>query len=161
MKPYSTGWPHMPQYRWNTDHNAWSKQCSCCEVLTIGTANEAESVDIFLKTFSPSRGCEAADEMQSRCWVCNSGKRRSLGITLEWLRDMHERQEGCCGICSIPISLDRNAPNPGHVDHDHTNGNPRQLLCGNCNRGLGLFFDNPEFLREAADYIEFHRSNDA
>lgn len=97
-----------------------------------------------------------ADGLQSRCWVCNSGKRRSLGITLEWLRDMHEQQEGCCAICSVPISLDRGAANPANVDHNEETGQVRQLLCGSCNRGIGMFYHKPELLQAAIDYIKHH-----
>lgn len=148
----------MPSYRWSTEHKAFIKECSCCKTVSIGSAVEEESIDIFLKTFSPNNGSsDAADKLQSRCWVCNSGKRRALGVTLEWLRDLHERQEGCCGICGTPISLDRNSITPANVDHDAETGNIRQLLCGHCNRGLGLFFHNPEYLRMAAEYIEFHK----
>jgi hypothetical protein len=150
----------MPRYDWDTQRNVWAKKCSCCELVIEGTTDEDESIAIFLKTFSPSNGrADAADKMQSRCWVCNSHRRRQLGITLEWLRDMHQAQEGCCGICGVPISLDRCAPNPANVDHSDTTGEVRQLLCGNCNRGIGLFFHNPELLRAAANYLEFHKES--
>ena len=40
------------------------------------------------------------------------------------------------------------------VDHNHTTGKIRDLLCGNCNGGLGKFMDNPELLIKAADYLK-------
>lgn len=150
----------MPRYTFDSVKQVYMKTCSCCKLEVAGASTEAESVEIFLKVFAPSNGLAgAADNMQSRCWLCNSHRRRSLGVSLEWLRDLHERQEGCCGICSVPISLDRSSPNPVNVDHDAVTGNVRQLLCGNCNRGLGLFFHNTEMLRAAADYLEFHRES--
>ena len=41
-----------------------------------------------------------------------------------------------------------------HCDHRHTNPpEPRALLCGNCNRALGLFKENPERCEAAAEYL--------
>jgi hypothetical protein len=40
------------------------------------------------------------------------------------------------------------------VDHCHDTGKVRRLLCHNCNRALGLFKDNSDILRKAADYVE-------
>lgn len=31
---------------------------------------------------------------------------------------------------------------------------PRQLLCNMCNKGLGMFFDNPDLMRKHADNLE-------
>lgn len=50
-----------------------------------------------------------------------------------------------CLICGIPSDS---------LDHNHETKEVRGWLCGNCNRGLGIFQDNPENLRRAADYLE-------
>lgn len=41
-----------------------------------------------------------------------------------------------------------------HLDHDHTTGRFRGLLCDGCNLGLGKFHDRSAVLRRAADYLE-------
>jgi Recombination endonuclease VII len=78
--------------------------------------------------------------------------RRIYGMTLnqydELLRLCHNRCVGCnmeFGIAkgSVP-----------HVDHDHESGRVRGLLCGHCNKVLGLAKDNPEVLRNLTSYLE-------
>ena len=41
-----------------------------------------------------------------------------------------------------------------NVDHCHETGKIRGLLCHNCNRALGLFKDNVEFLERAILYLK-------
>lgn len=65
---------------------------------------------------------------------------------------MAEAQGGKCAICKSAGS------GKLHVDHCHESGKVRQLLCNTCNGGLGLFKDNPELMRVAAQYVEKHKS---
>ena len=73
---------------------------------------------------------------------------RRYGITAAEADHLLSQQGGLCAIC-------RSAP-AKHVDHDHATGVVRALLCFNCNGGLGQFKDDPDALRAAADYVEFH-----
>lgn len=62
-------------------------------------------------------------------------------------------QNNCCAICGNPPSDDRALA----LDHDHQTGVLRDLLCTNCNVGLGNFRDDPDLLARAADYLAYHR----
>lgn len=64
-------------------------------------------------------------------------------------RELLERQGGLCAICRRPPDGTRLV-----VDHDHTGGDVRGLLCHGCNRGIGLMREDPAALRRAADYLE-------
>lgn len=77
------------------------------------------------------------------------------GITPEEYHQMHSSQKGCCAICELPES----EVGKLHVDHDHENGVVRGLLCGKCNRGLGLLNDNAACLRRAAKYLSREMEN--
>jgi hypothetical protein len=73
---------------------------------------------------------------------------RRYGITAAEADYLLESQEGLCAICKTAPAV--------HVDHDHSTGAVRALLCFNCNGGLGQFRDDPHVLRAAADYVRFH-----
>ncbi len=78
---------------------------------------------------------------------------RRYGISAEEFDVMFAGQSGLCAVCmSAPAE---------HVDHDHETGRVRQLLCFNCNGGLGQFKDDPTVLRAAATYVERHRDGRA
>jgi len=81
----------------------------------------------------------------------------NFGITGEEYSRMFESQGGVCAICDQPEFASRNgAVIQLSVDHDHTTGVVRQLLCSACNKAVGYFRDNPELMRRAALYIENH-----
>lgn len=54
-----------------------------------------------------------------------------------------------CDICGAnPPSNKRNP-----IDHCHTTGIVRGILCWECNKGLGNFKDSPELLKKAINYL--------
>lgn len=74
--------------------------------------------------------------------------RRRYGITAEEADAMLDEQGGVCAICKAAPAK--------HVDHDHTTGAVRALLCFNCNGGLGQFKDDADLLHAAAYYVALH-----
>ena len=74
---------------------------------------------------------------------------KKYNITEEIYNKILLAQNGVCSICHNHQRYKHLA-----VDHDHKTGQVRGLLCENCNRGLGRFFDSHLRLRRAADYIE-------
>lgn len=87
-----------------------------------------------------------------------TNRRRNLmskfGITLEQYDEMAEQQGGVCAICKQPnrVKHGTGATKRLAVDHCHLTGTVRGLLCDQCNRGLGLFGDDPDRLRNASAY---------
>jgi hypothetical protein len=96
---------------------------------------------------------------QFALWYKNTGRARrricmdcanfsTYGITDQQYREMLVEQNGKCAICKKPPTDRRLA-----VDHCHTTGKVRGLLCMKCNTGLGHFEDNLKFLEEAQEYL--------
>lgn len=78
--------------------------------------------------------------------------RKAYGLSRQQWHDMLLKQRERCAICAIPFS---EAPYNGRVcvDHDHTSGRVRGLLCVDCNHGLGKFKDDTELLMAAVEYL--------
>ena len=70
-------------------------------------------------------------------------------LTSEEYTNKLNEQNGVCGVCgSMEFFFKRILA----VDHDHTTGKVRGLLCNKCNLGLGNFKDSIETLKSAIKY---------
>ena len=74
------------------------------------------------------------------------------GVNYNDVLAMYEAQGGACLLCGEKFGTKRLS-----LDHDHTTGKFRGLLCIRCNTGLGMLQDNPHLLRKAAEYVEGNR----
>ena len=81
---------------------------------------------------------------------------RKYGMTIEQYDGMLEAQGGGCFICGRPPREDISL----HVDHDHSTGNVRGILCFCCNNALADFGEDPEILRKAASYLSWHANQE-
>jgi len=102
-----------------------------------------------------SNGSREAKNAYMREWRSrNHGRVRSLemkrarGMSIAEYDALLEAQGGGCAICGRKESDFRLA-----IDHNHETGANRGLLCSNCNRGLGLFADDPARIDKAAVYL--------
>lgn len=78
---------------------------------------------------------------------------RMYGITVEQYDEMYDAQRGACAICERHSTAftQRLA-----VDHCHSSGVIRGLLCAPCNTALGGFRDNAASLTRAVAYVTTH-----
>lgn len=68
---------------------------------------------------------------------------------------MLEAQENVCAVC-LSDDPSRNNGN-WSIDHDHTTGALRGIVCHHCNIMLGGARDNIDTLRNAVTYLERHK----
>ena len=82
----------------------------------------------------------------------------SFGIGLREYEQMLVAQGAKCAICNRCETMQRKGKDVAlAVDHCHTTGEVRGLLCVSCNIGLGKFEDSEEFLINAASYLQKHK----
>jgi hypothetical protein len=107
---------------------------SCKECVTVAT-KEYRASDEYI-----------AKELNNRF-------KKLYGITLDTYNFLLEEQKHCCATCGVSVKkLKRKLA----VDHNHTTGKVRGLLCSNCNTALGLVQENKETLVSLISYLETH-----
>ena len=137
----------------NTGHkdgHRFCRECSRIDARMRGRAAEAKYR--ALKKSDPilwaaERRRRRAEQLQRNGWTIDS-------FEYTW-----SKQGGKCAICRKDLNLDvKHNGAKAHADHEHVEPpKPREILCGNCNLGLGNFQDSPDLLRVAAAYVEKHK----
>ena len=143
-----------------TPQKATSKLCAPCTQKSIDNrarlsiARRAEGYCSQCLTKKPSGNFRLCD-------LCRKQKRKTgaarllyrvsqYGLTIEDYEKLLIKQDNKCAIC-------KSAPcgrwNQLDVDHCHTTGNVRGLLCHKCNRALGLLGDDLKLVVRAASYL--------
>lgn len=77
--------------------------------------------------------------------------RTMYGVDIEWYNKQMEIQNNVCYICKKPPTL-RKGVQRLSVDHNHTTGKVRGLLCNLCNPQLPIVEDK-ERLKMALEYL--------
>jgi hypothetical protein len=80
--------------------------------------------------------------------------KRDYGISYTDYQKMLIDQDFSCAICKVhQKDLNKSL----HVDHNHSTGEVRSLLCAPCNTSLGALKENTETLNSMIEYIKKFR----
>ena len=77
--------------------------------------------------------------------------KRRYGISLRQYEELLSDQAGVCAICEGPLT---GKNKEYQIDHDHSTGKIRGLLCSYCNLLLGQARDDLTILTRAFSYLE-------
>ena len=96
--------------------------------------------------------CDNDSEEHGVCRDCKQTREiaKRLGISFHLAKRC--RKVSACEICNI------NLIGGANIDHCHSTGIVRGVLCNNCNSGLGMLMDNVITARNAIKYIEHHKA---
>lgn len=130
----------------------WCK--ACCRVAQKAwrenNPDAARKIDERYRT-SEHGAAHRAEQRKAYAPVQREAKlRNAYGMTAADYDLMVAVQANRCAGCTREALPDQ----PLQVDHNHTTGEVRGLLCGSCNRAVGLLGDNAETLLRLADYLE-------
>ena len=78
---------------------------------------------------------------------------RKYGVSLNDVDEMRKDQDYRCKICGVHEEDAVGKHGGLYVDHCHTTGKVRGLLCHNCNAGLGHYKDDVDLLLAAIQYL--------
>ena len=74
-------------------------------------------------------------------------------ISVEDVQKIYDSQNGKCKICGV-FKEGFSSSQGLVIDHCHSTGKIRGLLCQSCNAGIGHLQESPEIFRKALLYLE-------
>jgi len=121
--------------------------CKCKLILGENWLSSSKKINYYK--------CRSCKNKYLRDWRDNNPgayKEWKYGITQDEYIKLSDKQNNSCAICKTIQPGGRH--NTWHIDHEHSTGKVRGLLCWLCNSGLGKFKDNSELLKSAINYLE-------
>jgi hypothetical protein len=79
---------------------------------------------------------------------------REYNITLDEYKQVLKFQKGCCAICHKKYGK-KGQKLILSVDHCHITGKLRGFICWPCNKGIAVFQDDAQRLKDAGNYLDF------
>src|SRR5690625_4474944 len=98
------------------------------------------------------------DGLAGQCRQCRRVARaeQRYGISHAEVMNVLEAQGWKCAICKIPLVWQVSNVQKlttACIDHCHTEGHVRGILCSHCNRAIGLMRDDPKITAAATKYL--------
>lgn len=147
------------------DMTTQSKQCNAC-------GKRKSFAEFWVDVHSPDGVCQKCaecllerkykrinkDPEKHKHMSRNARLKNKYGVDIEWYTAKLKEQSGKCAICGVSenLKVGIGSIESFHVDHDHETGVIRGLLCGSCNRAIGLLGDSSATANNAAIYLAKH-----
>jgi hypothetical protein len=150
--------PYSDFYKMSGMRDGHRNECKDCN-LARRRAKYRENPEPYIRRTQRWRENNPDRYMAYKAWYRETHKeqrrvqnrsgylRRKYGLAPAEFDFLVVAQAGRCAICN------REDGKELRVDHDHKTGIVRGLLCGSCNRAMGLFHEDPNRFRSAEMYL--------
>ena len=100
----------------------------------------------YRQTYNAKKKPLSQEQKEKRnAMMLAAARKRLYGLSIDMWEALVHKQNGLCALCGKAKKLT--------VDHDHTTGRVRGLLCRPCNAALGTLGDNEHGLKKALEYV--------
>lgn len=151
--------------QWRKQNGFSDYECLFGKSIIHKTKSEKRESHLLAMRKWTKKNPEKVKKSQKK-WTINNKdkiKEKSLkykyGITLKQYNDLLCKQNNKCAICSGENGKNNTwGKSRLSVDHNHKTNEIRGLLCGSCNRAIGLLQENPKIILEAYHYMSSQTS---
>ena len=130
-------------------------KCDCGESKTVSSASLVRGHVKSCGCLSYRRGKENPSykhgKSRTKEYFSELAMKQNYGINHKDYLKMVKDQNNLCAICECEPP--NNHKKRLNIDHCHTTGKVRGLLCDACNRAIGLLKDSPDLLNKAINYL--------
>ncbi len=148
-------WKQKNKEHWSATQNEWRKANRESHLATRRAWNLANRGRVVVQRRQAYKDNRAKLLAAAKSWREKNRDTviaRRHKITVDHYVSMREAQHNLCASCLQPPSGKRNETHL-HVDHCHATGKVRGLLCGPCNRALGLLKDDADTIERLSLYM--------
>jgi hypothetical protein len=133
---------------WQQKRKVICRECETAYALAWNKANPEKAKEHHKKQYQKTKHLRDPSKRRAQKLLKN------FGISHAEYAEMLLSQGGRCAACGTnELGFHKHF----NVDHCHTTGKIRGLLCGNCNRAIGLLRDSVETALAVALYLERHK----
>jgi hypothetical protein len=115
--------------------------------------NKARQIRYRARHREKIRADEATYRRENPDKVKEHRRKHVFGISPMEFNRFHDKQGFSCRICGQTPEDPTGKAKTLHIDHNHTTGKIRGLLCRHCNTMLGYARDSIDNLRNAIQYL--------
>lgn len=131
-------------------------KCDCGESKVVGYAQMSSGRTQSCGCLQRRKGSDSPSwkhgRSQTKEYDLELHMKRSYGLGFKEYEEMLFKQNGVCAICNSEPPKNQHKTRL-NIDHCHTTGKVRGLLCDACNRAIGLLKDSPDLLNKAINYL--------